>query len=45
MTKFYQQLLGTQVIVREPIDKEIMHEGSILDIKQHLSQTRILKRP
>jgi len=24
MTEFYQNLLGTQVIIREPIDKEIM---------------------
>ena len=24
MAEFYQNLLGTQVIIREPIDKEIM---------------------
>jgi len=28
--------LGTQVIVREPLDKEAMQEGSLLDIKQQL---------
>ena len=36
MTEFYQQLLGTQLIVREPIDKEIIQKGSILDIKEQL---------
>ena len=36
MTKFYQQLLGTQVIVKKPLDKEVIQEGRMLDIEQQL---------
>jgi len=36
MAEFYQKLLGTQVIVREPIHKKIIQEGSMLDIEQQL---------
>ena len=33
MNEFYRNLLGTQVVGREPIDIEVMQEGRVLDVE------------